>query len=247
MTYTLKKAHQKVLEVQPEAFNRQRNFLLTLSHEIRNPLNTMLGNLQIILMSDISKEVEERIKTAQVCGELLVNLMEIYRNIPPIMKIDTFRLTQILMNLLSNAVKFTDKGTVTMKVMWLKGRDDNNLAPEDFDESINESIAEELEKNHLYFTVLRQSASSSIILNNAVSQKGILRIDVYDTGCGIPPEGIDKLFTPYAQLSQDASRRGIGTGLGLYITKQLCLKMKGDIHAYSTLGKGTRIVVCIPH
>jgi signal transduction histidine kinase len=72
------------------------------------------------------------------------------------------------------------------------------------------------------------------------------RIYVSDTGVGIPPEDIERLFDKYAQARSRATRSEKGTGLGLYITRQLVELHGGRISATSELGKGSTFSFTIP-
>jgi len=79
------------------------------------------------------------------------------------------------------------------------------------------------------------------------TESGYLKIQVSDTGCGISEDDIPKLFAMFAQAKHNASRSKVGgTGLGLWICKQLCQKMNGDITVYSQVNKGTQFVLYIP-
>jgi len=77
-------------------------------------------------------------------------------------------------------------------------------------------------------------------------RRGYLKVQVSDTGCGISQEDIKKLFGMFAQAHQGIAQRYGGTGLGLWICKQLCQKMGGDLTVYSQLNKGTQFVFYIP-
>jgi len=57
---------------------------------------------------------------------------------------------------------------------------------------------------------------------------------------------LGKLFNKFTQVTSDASKKKLGTGLGLFITKQLCQRMGGDIRAYSKKGKGSAFIFCLP-
>jgi len=81
------------------------------------------------------------------------------------------------------------------------------------------------------------------------SESGYLKIQVSDTGCGISEEDIPKLFAMFAQAKNGghSSRNKVGgTGLGLWICKQLCQKMNGDITVKSQVNKGTQFIFYIP-
>ena len=77
--------------------------------------------------------------------------------------------------------------------------------------------------------------------------KGFLKVQITDSGCGIAAESIPKLFSMFQQAdNRIANIHGGGTGLGLWICKELCQKMGGDIAIYSDLNKGTSVVFYIP-
>ena len=82
--------------------------------------------------------------------------------------------------------------------------------------------------------------------NQNVSQEGFLKVDVIDSGCGIPEASIPKLFEMFVQAHQSVTNMRGGTGLGLWICKQLCQKMRGDIKLYSQVDQGTTFVFYIP-
>jgi len=77
-------------------------------------------------------------------------------------------------------------------------------------------------------------------------ESGLLKIEVIDTGCGITPAALGKIFQPFTQADSSVTRKFGGTGLGLYISKQLIKKMEGDICAYSEEQCGTNFCVLIP-
>jgi len=76
--------------------------------------------------------------------------------------------------------------------------------------------------------------------------KGVLKIVITDTGCGMTEESLKQLFQKFSQVSNDPNKRKIGTGLGLFITKEICTKMEADIRVYSKVNKGTTFIICIP-
>jgi len=77
-------------------------------------------------------------------------------------------------------------------------------------------------------------------------KQGIIKIEVVDSGCGMTQETVGNLFKPFSQADSSITRKFGGTGLGLYITKQIIQKMGGEIHAYSKEGQGSTFCVLIP-
>jgi len=91
-----------------------------------------------------------------------------------------------------------------------------------------------------------QSADFDIYNDEPEDLQGVLKIIVKDTGPGMQKEALGKLFQKFSQISETASHRQIGTGFGLYITKEICAAMGGEIRAYNKPGAGSIFIVCIP-
>ena len=92
---------------------------------------------------------------------------------------------------------------------------------------------------------------SKILIKNHQIQgrnatNGYLKIQIADSGCGISQDQIPMLFEMFAQAYQGSRPMYAGTGLGLWICKQLCQKLGGDIKLYSQVGRGTKLVLYIP-
>ena len=297
-------AFEKVTQVKDEEIAQVKTSMHSLTHEMRNPLNGIMGNLQLALLEDLSDSAKVNIKGAKISGELLLHIVnnildegkaqfgeleidkkptkihecfervwsiasELLRNknlqghlkvekgFPERLVVDDHRICQILMNLLGNAVKFTDKGHVSVTATWLKNA---KLSPKCFEPlPFDEEDEGIFEKNQNVQVLTRRSIGDDydVITINKKNFKfdegfdleeapGVLKIEVCDTGCGITEEGMQKLFQKYSQVNNSASKRKAGTGLGLYITKNLVEKMNGEIHVYSKYGKGTCFTICIP-
>jgi len=91
---------------------------------------------------------------------------------------------------------------------------------------------------HNYPTVVRSGRE--------IKEKGFLKVEISDTGCGIAEENVPKLFQMFVQADRNIPGIHGGSGLGLWICKQLCQKMGGDISMYSKPNKGTTFVFYIP-
>jgi len=301
MNMFLNGAHEDYSELKKQELETQQQFFLSISHELRNPLNSLLGSLQLALLEDLPVEVRNILNTGKICGDLLLHLINnildkgkvemgeleidpkphsaietiekvwkicselirkkdiqgrliIEKNMPYIINIDEHRFAQILLNLVGNAVKFTEKGLVTLAVSWIdnKERVDDEcfspyLSPEmtNYEKTLNSPI-----KNRPSVKSSGLSDSKQPSIHSPIRQRekfnGVLRLAISDTGCGISLEDQKKLFQRFTQFSEDQSKRKIGTGLGLFITKGLVKKMQGDIRVQSTPGRGTTFIVCIP-
>jgi len=295
-----------------KALDQQKTFIFSFSHELRNPINSLLGNLQLVLQGEaLSSKAAEMINIAKVCGELLLHninnvldtgkhdigklevnpvptqlheqfqrtwgiynellrqkklqsQLKIENGLPGMVKIDSHKVDQILLNLIGNSIKFTEKGSVAVTIKWLESHEvsEDCFEPIPYDE-IDEGL---FEKDENVSTVslrkfsdfhpgiqppmspLRRRGSSGTdeVFYPEQETQGILKIIVKDTGSGMSKEALEKLFKKFSQVSDDASQRQIGTGLGLFITKEICLAMNGEIRAYSKPKIGSTFIVCIP-
>jgi signal transduction histidine kinase len=162
-------------------------------------------------------------KRIQVEIELLPDL--------PDLLVDERRIRQVLINLLANAVKFTPSGgRVTLKVSheWVAPPD---LAGVTWMQS--------------YRTALQDNAGISSRKNRGESQK-YLRIATIDTGIGIAPEHMDKLFQPFVQIDSTLNRQYAGTGLGLALVKRIIELHRGEVGLCSVVGVGSCFEIGLP-
>ncbi|HEY9709794.1 MAG TPA: ATP-binding protein, partial [Oculatellaceae cyanobacterium] len=168
-------------------------------------------------------------EVAEICRihaeqkEIVFNYQAL-NQLPAAVYADDKRLRQVLINLLGNAIKFTDTGEVTFKVGIL-GDGENLLSGDSSIKNPDGSLMPEL-------------LSNSCTPKDKI-QTYKIRFQIEDTGIGMTPEQLAKIFLPFEQVG-DSDRRAEGTGLGLPITQKIVQMMKGELKVESTLGTGTR-------
>ncbi len=262
---------QKTNEELIRATRLKDEFLANMSHELRTPLNAVLGMSEALqdgvfgslndkqigaletversgthllsLINDIldvakieSGQIElDRTSTSieQLCQTSLAFVkqlayqkhIEIKVQIPvdlPNLILDERRIRQVLINLLNNAVKFTpDGGSISLEVSFqniFKGLPFTELLPE---------------------TILAPDSDYS-------QRENYLQIAVIDTGIGISPENITRLFKPFVQIDGALNRQYMGTGLGLAIVKQIVELHGGKVGAISKIGEGSCFTIALP-
>ena len=144
------------------------------------------------------------------------------------MHTDKTRLRQSLVNLLSNASKFTCDGTITFAVT-------RSL----------ETPAEAASKGKRLGAYRGDGQAENTLSLLSASQEWIV-FTIKDTGIGMSPEQLPRIFDPFMQADSSSTKKYGGTGLGLTITKEFCEMMGGDITAFSELDKGSTFTIRLP-
>ncbi|MDM8552358.1 ATP-binding protein, partial [Desulfobacterales bacterium HSG2] len=174
-------------------------------------------------VSDLTENLSDILshKAAEKGIDLSISVSE---DVPPVLKGDSLRLSQVLINLISNAIKFTDKGEVT--VIGMPDTDDDLSLP--FHETEKEGSGD----GEANIPELPTDDSRSGRQTN-------LRFSVSDTGIGISPDRLPRMFDFFTQADGSTTRQYGGTGLGLAICKRLVGMMGGRIWAESEVGRGS--------
>ena len=251
-------------------------FLANMSHELRTPLNAILGLTEGVLegiYGPLTAKQRQSLQTVERSGSHLLSLIndildvakieageveldcinlsvkslcetslvfikqqaqkkniQLIRKIPdnlPHIWGDERRLHQILINLLNNAVKFTrEGGSITLTVRL---------------------VASPSPHNPMALSGIERVSVSQPISNPDLPPSAFrLEIAITDTGIGIAPENLDKLFQPFVQIDSALNRQYQGTGLGLALVRQLVDLHGGDVSVFSRLDIGSTFTITLP-
>jgi PAS domain S-box-containing protein len=259
---------QKNLELE-EANRMKSEFLANMSHELRTPLNSIIGFSEVLkdgLMGEITGQQQESINNIFTSGSHLLSLINDILDLSKIeagkmtldlelvnfsslledsisvikemaanrgirlemeavedlgsVQADSRKVKQILYNLLSNAVKFTEEGgRVTLRAGIVARAKVGQLSG-------------------------LGSGRSFPFPDNEFAD--FLEVSVADSGIGISPEGLERLFKPFSQIDSGLARKFEGTGLGLAMVKLLAELHNGTVAVQSTVGEGSCFTAWLP-
>ncbi len=231
-----------------EANQLKSRFLVNMSHEIRTPMNAIIGLSQLAIMKQQTKENLDVYKKINLSAK---NLLSIINDILDFSKIEAEKIDLIedefcIEEVISNAFMVASERLEDKKIEMML-----DISPDVpyylyGDKTRLWQVLKNLLDNSAKYTAAGTIVLSVTRPEAIVDGCTTLHFDVKDTGLGMSPEQLEKLFAPFEQFHNHAKNRTTGTGLGMSITKQLVELMSGTISVDSTEGVGTSTYVTIP-
>jgi signal transduction histidine kinase/HPt (histidine-containing phosphotransfer) domain-containing protein len=223
------------------------NFLSLMSHEIRNPINSIVGLIDLMQKCSDQKEKDNYIHLTQKAS---ATLLELVNDILDLSKIEANKLVienvqinlpQILEQLISLfSLPLSQKGIHLCSLHSLD-------LPEKIygDQMRIKQILMNFLTNASKFT-LNGSITLNLEYKRINTKKGLFKFKVIDTGIGISEKDQSKIFSDYTQISEGIPYNILGTGLGLSITRKLATLMGGDVGVQSKKNKGSTFWLELP-
>jgi len=233
----------KALEELKASSKAKSDFLAKISHEIRTPMNAITGMAELALRENISNIAREHIITIKQTGNHLLSLIN---DLLDFSKIESGKLEIVpydyqFASLIHDVVSIIKMRVVDSNISFVVNIDCNIPNSLFGDEARIRQVLLNVLSNAVKYT--KKGFVSFSISGKIIEDMVFLTIDVTDSGSGIKPEDIEKLFGEFVRIDL-LSNKGIeGTGLGLVITKKLLSAMGGDIKVRSEYGKGSTFTI----
>ncbi|MDD2688838.1 MAG: HAMP domain-containing sensor histidine kinase [Candidatus Omnitrophica bacterium] len=217
------------------------SFVATVSHELKNPLSIIKTSISTLLGGIIGAVNKDQRTILEICRDvsermnrLVIDLLDLYKIEAGMISLqrEFFSITKLLETQIKVfEILLKNKG---MKLVKEIPKEDLSIWGDD--DKIIQVV------NNLISNAIKYSTKGATVSIKLKPTEGFVRLEVADTGSGIPPDKINKIFTKFERLDSSIE----GTGLGLAITKDIVELHQGKIWVESQLGKGSNFIVVLP-
>lgn len=233
---------RKSMQEAERANNAKSAFFANMSHEMRTPLNGILGYAQLI--SHQQQLTDENVNNLKALGQCAHHLLSVINDVLDMARIESGRLSlqivsvivpQLLSDVYSVIVPLASNHQLTFQLSCA-------------DDVPNAILSDSTRLRQILINLLNNAVKftdhGKIALHVSVREDGLL-FEVTDTGCGIDKDQLDTIFQPFERLKRHQNIEG--TGLGLAITHHLVQALHGTLSVQSRQGCGSKFVVYLPY
>ena len=235
------KERQRAEKAAEAATQAKSEFLASMSHEIRNPMNGVIVAADLALDEALSPKIERYMKIIHASAYSLLGIINDLLDFSKIeagkleLEKQPFRLDQVLGRVMDMFLERAVEKKIELLV---------DIDPDVPQNLIGDALRVQQILTNLISNAVKFTDNGGVILAGVQSRdvspdRATLELFVKDTGIGISAEQKDKLFRPFSQADKSTARKYGGTGLGLSICKQLVSLMEGEIWVDSELGQGS--------
>jgi signal transduction histidine kinase/DNA-binding response OmpR family regulator len=238
------KALRAAKEAAEVANQAKSTFLASMSHELRTPLNAIIGYAEMLEEEATDAGQDSLLPDLAKIRSAGRHLLGVINDVLDLSKIEAGR-TELYLETFEVSSLVDEVASTVRPLMEEKG---NRLEID---------RADGLGEMHSDLTKVRQTLLNLVGNASKFTEGGTVKLTarrdgddivfkVADTGIGIAPEHMDRLFQPFSQAESSTARRFGGTGLGLVISRRFCEMLGGDVTVESDVGVGSTFTVCLP-
>ncbi len=228
----------RALQLAKEATQLKEQFLANTSHELRTPMNGIMGMINLLLETRLTSDQQEYAEAVSQCAN---DLLTIINDILDVSQIESGHIS-----LNENTFDIRDSVQAVVKMLRLRASAKNleltcEIDPEFPDEVLGDSVRIRQVFTNLIANAVKFTSSGSVHVRlRHLKDVGRLRCEVIDSGIGVSENARNRIFDAFVQADGSTRRRFGGTGLGLTISKQLVELMGGHIGTYNNhMGPGS--------
>ncbi|MEA5498541.1 MAG: response regulator [Limnoraphis robusta] len=252
-------------DIAERASRVKSQFLAMMSHELRTPLNAIIGYSQLLEMEAQDQQLEDLIPDLQQINHAGQDLLAIFSNILEMCQLETgkqrvypheFQVKELVDEALTQVQPLADQNDNTLTVDYINDPGSMNTDSRRIRQCIlqllsngckfthNGSITLSLERITREQLPMRVSEENKVDFTPGLGD--VLLVKCSDTGIGIKPDQLARIFEPFTQEDESTTRKYGGAGLGLAIAKKLCQLMGGDLSVESVFGEGSTFTLWVP-
>jgi two-component system, OmpR family, heavy metal sensor histidine kinase CusS len=233
----------EMLDRLEDSFERISKFSADIAHDLRTPVNNIRGEAEVALarartIDEYRDVLESSLEEAVRLSDLIGNLLFLARTESPLMHL---RLERVDVAKLLDGVREYYEASAADSGISLSTRFGDEPVIAELDKTLMQRAVGNLVSNAVAHT---QAGGWVVMATN--SESAVVRIEVSDTGIGIPPEALPRVFDRFFRVDPSRSQASGGTGLGLAIVQGIMQLHGGKVEIVSEPGKGTRVILSMP-
>jgi two-component system, OmpR family, heavy metal sensor histidine kinase CusS len=233
----------QMLDRLEDSFDRISKFSADIAHDLRTPVNNIRGEAEVALarartIDEYRSALESSLEEAVRLSDLISNLLFLARTESPLMHLHREPID--VAELLDGVQEYYEASAAESGVSLRTSFGDVPVIAE-----LDRTLIQRAVGNLVSNAVAHTPSGGSIVMATS-SEIAVVRIEVADTGIGIPPDALPRVFDRFFRVDPSRSQASGGTGLGLAIVQGITMLHGGKVEIFSEPGKGTRVILSIP-
>lgn len=223
-----------------ELIESRHKLLLSVSHDIKTPLSSMMGYMEIWDSEEVDENKKRQLQSARNSGKhilnMLTNLLEFSRlqQKSATLHYSRFNLIELMEDIIGMFQPLTEQKALSLKL--------DNLASSPLYIETDYTLLKQILTN-VVSNAVKYTLQGSVVIRLQYDEDQLV-FTVTDTGIGMSPSELPDIFKPFSRMQSPLNTEG--SGFGMYVTKGLVERLKGDIGITSEKGKGTCITITLP-